>query len=227
MLFKTSLGKKVHFHSKSLPLAKFRTSLGFALTQKIKQIQDSKEMAPIICKVCTGQKIGHLEEFPSTEAVIFHVTYYHCVFHPCQIQEFVDADLTYIGDVLSKILGKNNFEWIKSPNKSPYSHCCEISFPSWDDAIAHTITQHKVGDDYYICQLLGKDLLASIPEIRKRLYTCIYCPRPKVFQFDTSLKQHFILYHRKSEIDASTLTNIQRNLSIFDEVMKEVIEETN
>ena len=161
-------------------------------------------MATIFCKVCIGQ------EFPSKKSAIFHCTEYHGAFSPDQVQDYIDADVIYIGGVLNQILGENKFEWIKIPNDSPFCHGCEFVFSSWNEAVAHAIASHKVGNDYALCQLIGKDILTLIPEIRKRMYTCIYCPPPKVFQFNNSLKHHLIAYHGKSAIDASGLANVQR-----------------
>ena len=167
-------------------------------------------MASNICNVCIGQK------FASTEASIIHATEYHGVFSPDDVQEFINADPMEIRFFLNKILGENKFEWIKIPNHSPFCHGCDLAFSSWHNAVAHAIANHKIGNDYAICQTIGKNLLTLIPEIRKQLYNCIYCPLNKVFQFKNSLKHHLMAYHRQSEIDASTMANAQ-----------DVIEENN
>ena len=130
-------------------------------------------MATIFCKVCIGQ------EFPSKESAIIHVTEYHCVFSPDGVQDFIDADVFYIGFVVTKILGENKFKWIKIPNHSPFCHGCDKVFSSWDDAVAHAIASHKVGNDYALCQMIGKDVLTLIPEIRKGCIPVFIAQRQK------------------------------------------------
>ena len=159
---------------------------------------------PIFCNECIGQ------QFQSKEAAIKHVRETHEIFTPHLVQDYINVDEFCIGFVVNKILGANKFKWIKIPNHSPFCHGCDSVFSSWNDAVAHAISSHKVGNDYALCQMIGKDILTLIPEIRKRLYTCIYCPPPKVFQFNNSLKHHLMAYHEMSENDASSLANVQR-----------------
>ena len=119
--------------------------------------------------------------------------------------------------------------WIKQPSTTPICHCCpNLLFPSWDSAIEHTMANHKIFDPYTIYEVISKDVRGSIPEIRKKFqYTCFLCKQPRLFQSDSILRNHMKRNHGVSEINAFTLANVQRNLSIFDEVKKEVIEKTN
>ena len=160
---------------------------------------------PIFCGFpeCTGQ------EFQSKEAAVKHVSQTHEIFTPHLVQDYIKVDEFYIAFVNNKILGENKFKWIQFPQNEPYCNGCDNVFSSWNEAGAHAIASHKVVTDYGLCQMIGKDVLTKIPEIRKRLYTCNYCPSPKVFQFPCSLKQHYIFRHRKSVNDASILANEQ------------------
>ena len=159
---------------------------------------------PIFCNECTGQ------EFQFKEEAIKHVSETHKIITPHLVQDYINVDVNYIGFVNNKILGKNKFKWIKFPKKSPSCNGCDKVFSSWNDAGAHAIASHKVGNDYGRCQMIGKDVLRKIPQIKKRLYICNYCPSPKVFRFKNSLKHHFIAQHGLEEKDASILVKIGR-----------------
>ena len=162
---------------------------------------------PIFCDFpeCTGQ------EFQSKEAAVKHVSQTQEIFTPRLVQDYIKVDEFYIGFVNNKILGENKFKWIKNPKNVPSCNGCDNVFSSWKEAGAHAIAIHKVVTDYGLCQMIGKDVLTKIPEIRNSLYTCKYCPKKKfkVFQFPCSLKQHYIFRHKKSVNDASVLANDQ------------------
>ena len=81
-----------------------------------------------------------------------------------KIQEFVNADVTIISDVVNNEIGKNIYIWIKHPSATPICHGCpNLLFPLWDSAIEHTMTYHKIFDPYIICKIVGKDVCKSIP----------------------------------------------------------------
>ena len=167
------------------------------------------------CQVCFHQE--NLKPFPCTESDILHVMNVHGVFHPMKVQMFVNADLTTISDVVNKEIGKNTYIWIKETSTTPICHCCpNLSFPSWDHAVEHTMAYHKMFDPYIVCQVQflksGKSLNISVSFANNQ---------------DSILKNYMRRPHGLLENNALTLANVHRNLSIFDEVKKEVIEETN
>ena len=158
----------------------------------------------IVCNECTGQ------EFQFKEEAIKHVSETHDTITPHLVEDYIKVDVNYIAFVNNKVLGKKKFNWIKFPKKSPSCNGCDRVFESWIDAGAHAFASHKVGTDYGLCQMIGKDVLTKIPEIRKKLFICNYCPKPKVFRFKHSLKHHFIAQHGLEEKDASILVKIGR-----------------
>ena len=163
--------------------------------------------SPIFCDFpeCTGQ------EFQSKEAAVKHVSQTHQIFTPRLVQDYIKVDESLIAFFNNKILGENKFKWIKFPKNVPSCNGCDNFFSSWNEAGAHAIAIHKVVTDYGLCQMIGKDVITKIPEIRNSLYTCKYCPKKKfkVFQFPCSLKHHYIFRHKKSLNDASVLANDQ------------------
>ena len=183
---------------------------------------------PSICMVCVDQ--GDSKVFPSTVCAIHHVMEYHRVFHPEKVEIFVDADLTTIASVVNRKRDQQLFNYnIKHPSNRPICYCCpQLMFPSWDHAVVHSMSYHQIFNDWAICQNVGKNLLGSIPEIKKMFrYTCFECEQPILFHMEKILKDHMKNHHSMSENNALTLANLQTNLSIFDEIKKEVIEENN
>ena len=163
---------------------------------------------PIVCNECPGQ------QFQSKEEAVKHVSDTHEIFTPNLVLDYINVDKFYIGFLNNKNpkkLGKKKFKWIKNPKNVPSCNGCDNFFSSWNEAGAHAIAIHKVVTDYGLCQMIGKDVITKIPEIRKNMYKCIYCPKKKlkVFQFPCSLKQHYIFRHGKSTKDASILANNQ------------------
>ena len=71
-----------------------------------------------------------------------------------KIQEFVNADVTTISDEVNNEIGKNIYIWIKQPSATPICHGYpNLSFPSWDSAIEHTMAYHKIFDLILFAQL--------------------------------------------------------------------------
>ena len=90
------------------------------------------------CQVCFHQE--NLKPFTCTESAIRQVINIHGVVHPMKIQEFVNADVTTISDVVKNEIGKNINIWIKQPSITSICHCCpNFLFQLWDSAIEHTM----------------------------------------------------------------------------------------
>ena len=122
---------------------------------------------PSICNICLHQ--GSNKAFPSTTCAVYHVMDFHHVFHPEEINIFVDVELTTIANIVNRRIGRQHFDYnIKNPSNRPICYCCpQLLFPSWDYAVVHSMSYHQIFNDWAICQNVGKNVLGSIPEIRK------------------------------------------------------------
>ena len=188
-------------------------------------------MAPIFskpCLVCRDQ--GEPKSFPTTASAIVHVMEFHHVNQPEDVQVFVDTDLSTIATVVNQKIGNKGFDYtIHLPSNRPICNGCpQRSFPTWHHAVSHCMAHHQIFNPWVICQMVGKDVMSSIPEIRQSFkYVCFHCPQPRFYQLEIVLNGHLKNHHGLSQVDAYTFANIQRNLSLFDEIKKEVIEENN
>ena len=151
---------------------------------------------PSICNICLHQ--GSNKAFPSTTCAVHHVMDFHHVFHPEKINIFVDVELTTIANIVNRRIGRQHFDYnIKNPSNRPICYCCpQLLFPSWDYAVVHSMSYHQIFNYWAICQNVGKNVLGSIPEIRKTFrYTCYQCQQPRLFHMKKLMIDHMKNHH--------------------------------
>ena len=178
-----------------------------------------------ICFPCFEE--GMLGPFATTIHAIRHVVLHHQVTYPPIIQFlFVQEDITTIGLVVNDTVGRNLHQFtIAKPSQIPTCHACQISLPSWEEAICHQIGRHQNSQPWEICQMMGSDLMVYVPQMMKKFkFKCFHCQGQPLFQIQAMLTFHYKVFHKMSEVDAQTYTNLQENKLIFDNIKKEVIE---
>ena len=178
-----------------------------------------------ICFPCFGE--GTLGPFSTSVQAIRHVVLHHRCTYPPTIQAiFVQEDLPTIVLVVNETLGRrlHNFT-IANPSENPTCHNCEMSLPSWEEAICHQIGRHQNTDPWQVSQMIGRELCHYVPEMMKKFkFKCHHCEEEPLFRIAPMLRFHYQAIHKMGEVDADTHINLQENKLIFENIKKEVIE---
>ena len=73
--------------------------------------------------------------------------------------------------------------------------------------------------------MMGRDLCHYVPQMMKKFkFKCAHCEEQPLFRIAAMLTFHYKAFHKMTEVDAQTCTNLQENKLIFDDIKKEVIE---